>query len=326
MINQGNSNSQLNANTSKSASLNNKPAILMLLLLLLSWGYFLWDKKQNQEIIAGKDNQLGTAFGERDALKLELDAASIRYNELKKENTSKDSAINVRDKEIAAKKQQIKSLLNKANLSKSELNEAKAMIASLNDDIEIYKQTIAQLQQEKAKLTSDNEQLSKEKNDIQTQLNDANQQNNEKDAKLDIASTLNASSFNIMALDEKKNGSVKETTKAKNADKLRIQFNLDANRVTNSGVKILFIVISDPNGNVLSSEEYNTVFQDREGKQIKYTQKMDINYEQNKPQTLQFDWKGVGGFQPGNYRIDVYHNGFNIGSGNCPLRKPGFLG
>jgi hypothetical protein len=326
MINQGNSDNQLNPKTSKSSLLNNRPGILMLLLLLISWGYFLWDKKQNQEIIKGKDNQLGVSLGERDALRLELDAASIRFNELQKENTSKDSTINERDKEITAKKQQIKSLLKKANLSNNELYEAKVMIASLNDDIEIYKQTIDELQQEKAKLTSDNEHLSKEKNDIRSQLTLANQQNLEKDAKIDIASTLNASNFNVIALDEKKNGVVKATTKAKKTDKLRIQFDLDANRVTNSGMKILFIVISDPNGNVLTSEDYNTVFQDRDGQQVKYTQKMEIEYKQNKHLTLHFDWKAVGGFQPGNYRINVYHNGFMIGSGKCPLRKSGLSG
>ena len=51
----------------------------------------------------------------------------------------KDSTITTKDKEIANKKAQIQSILSKKNATDAELKQAKALIASLNTDIEDYK-------------------------------------------------------------------------------------------------------------------------------------------------------------------------------------------
>jgi hypothetical protein len=215
--------------------------------------------------------------------------------------------------------------LNKADASKSELNEAKAMIASLNDDIEQFKQQIAILQQEKAALTTANQTLSNEKTLIQQQYDQAKQEMVEKDNAIDIGSTLHASNFNVMALDLKKNGNIKETSKAKKVDKLRIRFDIDENRITKSGTKLLYIVITDPNGKILNTEETDASFPTRENGRMTYSQKMEVNYQQSNRQTIEFDWNGVGDFQPGNYRVEVYNNGFKIGEGVRPLRKAGMM-
>jgi hypothetical protein len=304
---------------------SNRNALVLLILLLGSWAYFLWDKNQTNESIRSKDTQISQTSGERDALKLELDAASIRYEELKKNDLAKDSVLDIRDKDIAAKKTRIRELINKTEASKSELNEAKAMIASLNDDIEQFKQQIAILQQEKAALTSANQTLTAEKSQIQEQYDQAKQEIIQKDNAIDIGSTLHASNFNVIALDQKKNGNVKETSKAKKVDKLRIRFDIDENRITKSGTKLLYIVITDPTGKVLNAEETEASFQTRENGRMTYSQKMEVNYQQNNRQTIEFDWKGIGEFQPGNYRVEVFNNGFKIGEGVRPLRKAGMM-
>jgi hypothetical protein len=301
-------------------------ALILLILLIGSWAFFLWDKNKSQDIIHSKEDQITSTSGERNALQHELDAASIRYDELKKTDLAKDSALEMRDKDIAAKKLRIRELLKKNNTTQAEFVEAKAMIASLNDDIELYKQQIAILQQEKAALTTANEVLKTEKGEIQQQFDKAKQDISEKENTIDIGSTLHASNFNVMALNVKKNGNMKMTDKASKADKLRIRFDLDPNRITKTGSKTLFIIITDPNGKVLTANEADASFDTKENGRITYSQKMDVNYEQNTRQTVEFDWTGVREFQPGNYKIEVYNNGFKIGGGACPLRKPGILG
>src|SRR5436189_86891 len=71
---------------------------------------------------------------------------------------------------------------------------------------------------------------------------------------IDIGSTLHASNFNIVAIDERKGGKEKQTTKAKKADKLRISFDLDENRISTSGPKQLFVCITGPDGKPISIE------------------------------------------------------------------------
>ena len=58
---------------------------------------------------------------------------------------------------------------------------------------------------------------------------------------------------------------------------------------------------------------------------MNFTQRMDIDYTQNKRQTVSFDWKGAGKFATGNYKIEVYNNGYKVGEGSRPLKKGGLF-
>ena len=57
-----------------------------------------------------------------------------------------------------------------------------------------------------------------------------------------------------------------------------------------------------------------------------YTQKMEVNYTQNKKQMIRFDWKQNSKFSTGNYKIEVFNNGFKIGEAMIPLKKAGIFG
>jgi len=57
-----------------------------------------------------------------------------------------------------------------------------------------------------------------------------------------------------------------------------------------------------------------------------YTNKVTIPYEQGKKSTVSFDWKQEGKYQLGEYKIEVYHNGFKIGEGTKTLKKGGLFG
>ena len=67
-------------------------------------------------------------------------------------------------------------------------------------------------------------------------------------------------------------------------------------------------------------------FSTREGQAKIYTQKLDVNYVQNKKQTISFDWKQNKDFATGSYKIEVYNNGFKVGEAYKPLKKAGLFG
>ena len=120
---------------------SNKSILLALLLIALlgTWGYIIWDKNNTKELISQKDNAISATSTQRDELQKELEDATIRYDIIKTSNTKKDSMIDVKDREIQNKRKKINSLLAKANASQAELAEVKLLIASLNTDIEGYK-------------------------------------------------------------------------------------------------------------------------------------------------------------------------------------------
>ena len=82
--------------------------ILLVIALLATWGYIIWDKNNTKELITQKDNAISATSTQRDELQKELENATIRYDEIKTSNAQKDSIIDVKDREIQNKKTKIK--------------------------------------------------------------------------------------------------------------------------------------------------------------------------------------------------------------------------
>lgn len=50
-----------------------------------------------------------------------------------------------------------------------------------------------------------------------------------------------------------------------------------------------------------------------------------MNYEQNKVTPVSFDIKQTDKYQVGDYKIEIYNNGFKIGEGVKKLKKGGLF-
>jgi len=304
---------------------------LLLIALLGTWGYIIWDKNNTKQVIQVKDTQLAATTTEKDQLRKELDDATMRYDMIKTQSAdmshSKDSMITQRDRDIADKKIKIQQLLTKANATAAELAQAKTLIASLNNDIVSYKTQIETLQGEKIVLTQQKEAVTQERDVARKETEDAKTVIKQKEDVIDIGSTLHASNFSIIGINEKRSGKEKTTTTAKRVDKLRISFDVDENRITQSGNKTIYISITDPKGTPVTVEALGSgTFKTREGEDKFFTEKVEINYIQGQRQTINVDWKQNSSFETGDYKIEVYNNGFKIGEGVRSFKKGGLFG
>ena len=96
--------------------------------------------------------------------------------------------------------------------------------------------------------------------------------------------------------------------------------------IAQSGNKEIFISITAPDGTPVAVEALGSgTFSTRDGQQKFYTQKLDVDYTQNKKQTVSFDWKQNTNFNTGNYKIEVFNNGFKVGEASRPLKKGGLF-
>ena len=308
---------------------NNLRAILtgaLVVGLLATWGYIIYDKNQTKENIDQKETMIATTSTQRDQLQKELEDAAMRYDVLKTSNSKKDSSITVKDREIDEKKNRIQQLLSKANATQSELAEAKRLISSLNGDIDGYKEQVAVLQQQKTQLISEKAIVVSQRDRVQRNYDSSTLVIKEKENLIDVGSTLHASNFSIVGINERNNGKEKTTTTAKRVDKLRISFDIDENMLTESGSKEIYVCITAPDGSPIAVQAMGSgTFSTRQGSEKSYTQKLDVNYTQNKRQTVSFDWKQGSDFNTGNYKIEVYNNGFKVGEGYKPLKKGGLF-
>ena len=171
-------------------------------------------------------------------------------------------------------------------------------------------------------LIQQNETITREKDKVSKDFDSAKAAIKQKEEVIDIGSTLHASNFSIVGINEKRNGNEKETTTAKRVDKLRISFDLDENRITQTGTKNIYICITAPDGTPIVGGGNFII---RDGSQKFFTQKIDVNYMQGQRQSVSFDWKQNGPFQIGEYKIEIYNNGFKIGEAIRPLKKGGLF-
>ncbi|HTB51460.1 MAG TPA: hypothetical protein VK718_01705 [Ferruginibacter sp.] len=296
--------------------------IALILLLVATWGYILWDKNRTAGIIQEKDGQITVVTSQKDSLQTLFTSEVSRYDSLKTTDIDKDNQIASKDKDLAEKEEQIKKLLSKNNLDAHQLAELKRKINSFNAQIDGYEKEIAELKAENAQLTQDKAMVTVQRDSVIKTFDSTKKSD---DNIIDIGSTLHASNFSVEGIDEKKSGKQKETSKAKKVNKLHVSFDLDENRIVPSGSKQLYICITAPDGKPLSVETQGSgTFTPRDSAEKVFTQKVEVNYVQGQRQTVSTDWKGTS-FEVGAYKLEIYENGFKIGGGTVALRKGGLF-
>ncbi|MCE3282922.1 MAG: hypothetical protein K0Q66_1659 [Chitinophagaceae bacterium] len=314
-------------NVSQSKSNSNKIIMIALVAgLLLAVGYIIYDKSKHSEVVAQMQTQFTNVDEARKTLQGDFDEASAKLDSLTGLNiqmtgalAEKNAEFDKQKTELQRKKNEIASLLRKNKLTQQEYEKAKALIAELNGQIQDYVAQIDQLKQENAALVVERDNLTTEKQQIQENL--VATETAKKHVE-DVASTLHASNITIAAINVKGSGKEVSTSTAKRADLMRIAFDIDENRIAPSGTKEIFVVVTAPDGTPVTAGE---TFTTREEGDRKFTSKVNVNYEQGKRIPVSFDWKQGAKYQQGEYRIEIYHNGFKIGEGRKAMKKGGLF-
>lgn len=299
---------------------------VLLVALLGTWGYVIWDKNQNKQKTQELTIQRDSADSSKNQIQTELNDAVRRLDELKTTNVRADSLLKTKDKDIEALKARVQTIINNKNATAAELAEARNLIAQLKGNIETYTAEIEKLKGENVKLNEEKRVVTEEKEAVTKNYDSAKTVIKQKEDIIDVGSTLHASNFTIVGLKER-GSKEKETTTAKRVDKLRITFDLDENRITQSGSKDVFVCITAPDGTPIAVEALGSgKFVTRDGVERLYTKKVQVNYNQGEKQTLTVEWKQNSPFQTGDYKIEVYNNGFKIGEGIRNFKKGGLFG
>ena len=306
---------------------NNNLTILtgiLLVALLATWGYIIWDKNKTNQKTQELNTQIAVSDSSKNEIQREYNDATMRLDMLKTTNAKADSLIRTKDKDIENLKGKIQTILSNKNATAAQLAEARSMISQLKNNIDTYTAEIEKLQGEKIKLTEEKRAVTEEKDVVTKHYDSAKTVIKQKEDVIDVGSTLQAFNFNIIGLKER-GGKEKETTTAKRVDKLRITFDLE-NRIASSGTKDVFVCITAPDGTPVAVEALGSgKFVTRDGVEKLFTKKVQINYNQGEKQTVTVEWKQNSEFQTGNYKIAVYNNGFKIGEGTRTFKKGGLF-
>ena len=302
---------------------------ILIAALIGTWGYIIYDKSKTKETVTILETRIGNIDSARNAIQQEFVSVSAKADSLTQNNLQLHG--DLADKSVAIQKLKgnISSILKKKNASDSELAEAKQMIGELNGkidglfaEIDKLKGENQQLNTANQQLSTDKSQLTSEKQNLEQNLNTTKTEKKQLEDKVDVASTLHASNIGIAAIKVSSNGKEKETTTAKRANLIRIAFNLDENRVSPSGTKDIYIIVTGPDGKVIGE---GGTFVTREEGSKQFSNKVSVNYEQGKATPVNFNCGQNETYKEGDYKIEIYNNGFKIGQGVKTLKKGGLF-
>jgi len=293
--------------------------------LLGTWGYLLYDKNKSGETLQVAQTQSENYMTQRDSLKLLYDDAEMRLDSITGANNNLQGEKSTLQKQIEANKAEIRRILNDRNATAADLKRARTMIADLNNQIASLEAEVSRLTGENQELTAHNTQLTTEKQVLEQNLQISTTEKEALAQTVDVGSTFSASNIQITPVNEKKSGKEKTTTSAKKVDKLVVSFDIE-NRIARSGPAEMYIMVTAPDGQVVTDPALGSAtLTTRTDGDRQYTAKVPVEYEQGTRKALSFPIRQED-FQRGDYKIEIYHNGFKIGEGVRTLKKGGLFG
>ena len=293
--------------------------------LLLAVGYIVYSKEANAKTSNEMQGEINDLERSREILKQELRIVRADFDDAKTRVVKKDSSLNYQDRLILDKQKEIQSILNKEGITSDELQRAKRLIVSLQSDIKVFKEEIVRLKDENKKLTnkntelvSENTSLSNEKKTVETNLNQ--EKENHQNLISETNSTLSVSNYTIKGLHVKSSGKEVETTRARRIDKVRVTFDLDKNLNAKSDTKELFVTVYKPDGEIGKFKGANSGETTlRSGSSVDYSHRVKVNYNNMAGSRVSFDWMDYD-FPKGEYKIDIYQNGYKVGQNVITLK------
>ena len=290
--------------------------------LLGTWGYVLYDKNKSEKKDTEQITQISKLTDEKNELQESFNSSLVRLDSITGANNGLQGEKSQLQKDIEAKKSEIKKILNDKNATQSQLAKARTMITELNDKITGLETEVARLTGENKQLVDVNTNLNLEKTQVEQTLTTTKSEKADLEKTLDVASTFSASNIQVTPLDEKKNGKEKNTTTAKRVNKLLVTFDIQ-NHIAKSGPADMYLIITAPDGKIITSEGASVLNTRKDGDKA-FTAKVPVEYVEGEVKNVQFPIR-QDSFLTGNYKVEIYHNGFKIGEGVRSLKKGGLF-
>ena len=137
--------------------------------------------------------------------------------------------------------------------------------------------------------------------------------------KVNVAAALRAEGVNVYAISTRGKESGAQNQRAKKLEKIRVIFHLQENSLATKEIKTVYLRIIEPTGVTLSDYSIGSGTFPFKGKDLVYTAKQRIFYENNH-QSVEFIYSRPNSYREGRHEIELYAEGFLIGLGSFEVR------
>lgn len=194
----------------------------------------------------------------------------------------------------------------------AEIMRLKKELATLREVLRSYVMQIDSLNRMNEALTQENSNLKTQNQQAQQHISNLSSENESLSDKVAIASQLDATGIVV----EARNKRGKAAKQIKDVRKFAISFNISRNVTTATGIRTIYVRISTPTGDVLSKGGTFAY----ENRQLEYSIRKDIEYT-GEEQSVQVFWDVAEALSAGNYRVDIFADGHNIGTTSFTFNK-----
>ena len=143
--------------------------------------------------------------------------------------------------------------------------------------------------------------------------------NQELSDKVNVAAAMRAEGVNVYAISTRGRESGAQNQRAKKLEKIRVIFHLQENSLATKEIKTVYLRIIEPTGVTLSDYSIGSGTFPFKGKDLVYTAKQRIFYENNH-QSVEFIYSRPNSYREGRHEIELYAEGFLIGLGSFEVR------
>jgi cell division protein FtsB len=287
----------------------------IIIILLMMNAFFIYHYVNTDKQLASTTEELAAV----ESTKLELDQllkeTEAQVDSLRGLNEGLDSLLLERNSEIQEMAAQITSLLR----DKRNLAAARQELDKLRYYVEKYQKEIAQLKEKNQQLIQENAQITDRLVKEKTKTEDLTMKTIALENKVNIGSKLKFSTLNISGVNKKGSGRETETSRVRRINLIRVQFTLDLNYVASLGSKTFYLRIIGPEGTTISGESMGGGTFRVGNEDFLYTMSHQIDFD-NTGQTVTFYYDKGSEWESGNYKAEIYADGFLIGSQDLKLR------
>lgn len=284
---------------------NNLIIILLSLLLVIVVVIFFVQRSENRKMLTALNM-------EKVSIQTELTGMMANYDSIHTTNESLQSELmmaQTKVKDLILEVDQVK------NLSYGQIAQYRQEVTTLRDIMKNYIIQVDSLNRRNEILMAENSQVKQDYAQAESKNLQLEEEKDKLQERIKMAAQLEATE--LMA--EGINTRGKEAESARRATQIRISFVLSKNITAPRGNKSIYVRIQNPN-QLLLQKSQNDLFPFEDLK-IPFSAKREVTYEGNAlPVNIFWDNEGAA-FIPGEYTIDVFADGNNIGTTTFTLKR-----
>lgn len=283
-------------------------AVTIVILLLAGMGYLIYSLNKSNE-----ENMQMLELAEMDKREMENEYENFarQYNEMKTQ-VNNDSLMAQLEQEQQRTQELLEELRRTKSNDAAEIARLKKELATMREVLKSFVAEIDSLNRLNEQLMGENENLRQQQVQQQQQISSLSEEKESLSDKVAIASQLDATGLRISALNKRG----KEAKKTKDVKKFQISFNISRNVTAAAGNRSIFVRILKPTGEVLNGGGTFPF----ENRNLEYSIRKDIEYNgEETPITVYWDVNEM--LVAGQYRVMIFADGKNIGSGSISFEK-----